>query len=114
MNRPERPDLMVAARPPRRRRLWLWMVIVVLLAAVFFAAIFAFPIVAFITKGFPVPPPIAVTTATARFEDWHPEIQIVGSLKPVRGADLSLELAGISHEVNFASGPDLSAGAPTL
>lgn len=114
MNRPERPDLMVAARPPRRRRLWLWMIIVVLLAAILFAAIFAFPIIAFVTKGFPVPPPTAVTTATAQFEDWHPEIQIVGSLKPVRGADLSVEVAGIVNEVNFDSGGDIAAGAPII
>src|SRR5882672_4044816 len=114
MNRPERPDLIVAARPPRRRRLWLWMVIVVLLAAVFFAAIFAFPIVAFMSKGFPAPPPIAVTTATAQFEDWHPAIQVVGSLKPVRGADLSVEVPGIVNEVNFDSGGDVAAGAPII
>jgi membrane fusion protein (multidrug efflux system) len=105
---------MVAARPPRRRRLWLWMTVVVLLAAIFFAAIFAFPIVAFVSKGFPVPPPTAVTTATAQFEDWHPEIQIVGSLKPVRGADLSVEVAGIVNEVNFDSGGDIAAGAPII
>ncbi len=114
MNRPERPDLMVAARPPRRRRLWLWIIIVGLLTAVLFAAIFAFPIVAFMSKGFPVPPPTAVTTATARFEDWHPEIQVVGSLKPVRGADLSVEVAGIVNEVNFDSGGDIAAGAPII
>lgn len=114
MNRPERPDLMVAARPPRRRRLWLWMIVVVLLAAVFFAGIFAFPIVAFVSKGFPIPPPVAVTTATARFEDWHPEIQVVGSLKPVRGADLSVEVAGIVDAVNFDSGGDVAAGAPII
>ena len=104
MNRPERPDLMVAARPPRRRRVWLWIIIVGLLTAVLFAAIFAFPIVAFMSKGFPVPPPVAVTTATARFEDWHPAIQVVGSLKPVQGADLSVEVSGIVNEVNFDSG----------
>src|SRR5258706_9291457 len=110
MNRPDGPGFRGAARPPRRRRLWLWMAIVVVLAAVFFAAIFAFPIVAFVSKGFPVPPPAAVTTATARFEEGHPEIQIVGSLKPVRGADLSVEVSGIGNESNFDSGGDVAAG----
>jgi membrane fusion protein (multidrug efflux system) len=55
-----------------------------------------------------------VTTATAGFEDWHPEIQIVGSLKPVQGADLSVEVAGIVNEVNFDSGGDIAAGAPLI
>src|SRR5262249_9822434 len=35
----------------------------------------------------------------------------VGSLKPVRGADLSVEVAGIVAEVNFDSGGDVPAGA---
>ena len=114
MNRPERPELMIAERPPRNRRLWLWMAIVVASAAVLFAAIFVFPIVAFTVKGFPAPPPAAVATATARFEDWQPEIQVVGSLKPVRGADLSVEVPGIVDEVSFDSGGDVGAGAQII
>jgi membrane fusion protein (multidrug efflux system) len=114
MNRPERPELLVEARPPRRRRLWLWMILVVLLAAGLFAAIFAFPIIAFTTKGFPAPPPATVATAVARFEDWQPTIQVVGSLKPVRGADLSVEVAGIVDQVDFDSGGDVAAGAQII
>jgi membrane fusion protein (multidrug efflux system) len=114
MNRPERPELLVAERPPRRRRLWLWMTVVVLLAVVLFAAIFAFPIVAFKTKGFPAPPPASVATATARFDEWQPQLQVVGSLKPVQGADLSVEVPGIVAEVNFDSGGDIAAGAQLI
>jgi membrane fusion protein (multidrug efflux system) len=114
MNRPERPELLVEARPPRRRRLWLWMILVLVLAAGLFAAIFAFPIVAFTVKGFPAPPPATVATATARFEEWQPAIKIVGSLKPLQGADLSMEVAGIVQEVNFDSGGDLKAGDPII
>jgi membrane fusion protein (multidrug efflux system) len=114
MNRPERPELLVEARPPRKRRLWLWMILVVLLAVVLFAAIFAFPIIAFTTKGFPVPPPATVSTAKAQFEEWQPTIQVVGSLKPVKGADLSVEVPGIVDEVNFDSGGDVQAGAQII
>jgi membrane fusion protein (multidrug efflux system) len=105
---------MVAESPPRRRRLWLWMILVVVLAVVLFGAIFAFPIVAFKAKGFPAPPPATVATATARFEDWQPAIQVVGSLKPVRGADLSVEVAGIVDEVSFDSGGDIASGAQII
>jgi membrane fusion protein (multidrug efflux system) len=114
MNRPERPELLVEAQPPRRRRLWLWLILVVVLAAALFAAIFAFPIIAFTTKGFPAPPPATVATAVAKFEDWQPNIQVVGSLKPVRGADLSVEVAGIVDQVNFDSGGDVAAGAQIM
>jgi membrane fusion protein (multidrug efflux system) len=114
MNRPERPDLMLATRPPRRRRLWLWMTIVVIAGLVLFGAILYFPFYAFKAKGFAGPPPATVATATARFEAWQPAIQVVGSLKPVRGADLSVEVSGIVAEVNFDSGGDVAAGATIL
>ena len=114
MNRPERPDLMLATRPPRRRRLWLWMTIVVISALVLFGAILYFPFYAFKAKGFAGPPPATVSTATARLEAWQPAIQVVGSLKPVRGADLSVEVSGIVAQVNFDSGGDVAAGATIL
>src|ERR1700676_928370 len=114
MNRPERPDLMLAARPPRRRRLWLWMTIVVISGLALFGAILYFPFYAFKAKGFSPPPPATVATATARFEAWQPAIQVVGSLKPVRGADLSVEVSGIVAEVNFDSGGDVAAGASII
>ncbi len=114
MNKPERPELMVEERPPRKRRLWLWMILVVVAAVVLFGAIFAFPIVAFTAKGFPSPPPASVSTTIARFDQWQPTIQVVGSLKPVRGADLSVELPGVVAEVNFDSGGDVKAGEPIV
>ena len=114
MNKPERPELMVQERPPRRRRLWLWMIIVVLASAALFAAIFAFPIAAFMSKGFPTPPAATVATAMAEFTEWQPQLQVVGSLKPVRGADLSVEVPGIVDEVNFDSGGDVKAGAQII
>jgi membrane fusion protein (multidrug efflux system) len=86
------------------------MAIVVILAAALFAAIFAFPIIAFTAKGFPAPPPATVSTTPAKFEEWQPAIQIVGSLRPVRGADLSVEVAGIVDAVNFDSGRDVAEG----
>ena len=114
MNKPERPELLIQERPPRRRRLWLWMTVVVLSSALLFAAIFAFPIAAFMSKGFPTPPPTAVATAMAEFQEWQPQIQVVGSFKPVRGADLSVEVAGIIDAVKFDSGGDVKAGAEIL
>lgn len=114
MNKPERPELLVQERPPRRRRLWLWMTVVVLSSAVLFAAIFAFPIAAFMSKGFPTPPPATVATAMAETQEWQPQIQVVGSFKPVRGADLSVEVAGIIDAVKFDSGGDVKAGAEII
>ena len=114
MNRYEPQSLLTEDRPPRRRRLWLWMILVSLAAILVIGTIFAFPIAAFMTKGFPAPPPATVTTTLAHFEPWQPQIQVVGSLKPFRGADLSVEVPGIVAEVNFDSGGDIAAGAQIL
>jgi membrane fusion protein (multidrug efflux system) len=109
MNRYERQDSIIEQKLPRRR-LWLWIPLVTILTVAVFVMTIGFPIGAFIVKGFPAPPPTTVTSATARFEDWQPQIQAVGSLKAVRGADLSIEVAGIVDQVNFDSGGDVPAG----
>ena len=115
MNKPERPPAALNPIPPlRRRRLWLWLPIVGVTSILVFAAIFAFPILAYMKKGFPQQPPATVATITARYDNWFPEIRVVGSLKPVRGADLSVEVPGIVEQVNFDSGGDVQAGAQVL
>ena len=113
MNRYEPQDTLAAQRPPRRR-LWLWLPIVVLLAVGVYAGIGAFPIIAFQTKGFPAPPPSSVSTAKAVFDEWMPQIEVVGTFEPVRGADLSVEVPGIIDQVNFDSGGDVAAGAQLI
>src|SRR5438067_377287 len=114
MNKPERPELMMAAHLVGRRRLWLWLIVVTVCSALAFALIFAFPIFAFIKTGFPQQPPVSVTTIAAHYDNWLPEIRVVGSLKPVRGADLSVEVPGIVDQINFDSGGDVQAGAAIL
>jgi membrane fusion protein, multidrug efflux system len=59
-------------------------------------------------------PPQTVSTTTAGLQDWQPQMQAVGSLRAVNGADLSLELAGIVDQINFNSGDDAPAGAILL
>jgi membrane fusion protein, multidrug efflux system len=112
MNKPERPP--EVGKRGRRRRVWLALTLVTLSSLLFFAAIFAFPIFAFMRTGFPQPPPVTVSTIAAHYENWLPEVRVVGSLKPVRGADLSVEVSGIVDEVNFDSGGDVDQGARIL
>ena len=113
MNRYEPQDTLAAQRPPRRR-LWLWLPLVVLLAVGVYVGIGAFPIIAFQTKGFPTPPPASVSTAKAVFEEWMPQIEVVGTFQPVRGADLSVEVPGIIDQVSFDSGGNVAAGAQII
>lgn len=56
-------------------------------------------------------PPQTVSTTTANVSAWQPEMQTVGTLRAVRGVDLSAQVAGIVSEIHFESGDDVSAGA---
>jgi len=55
-------------------------------------------------------PTQTISTAKAVATDWQSRLQGVGTLRAVRGADLSLELAGIVDTINFNSGDDVKAG----
>lgn len=57
-----------------------------------------------------VPPPPTVSAAAATTQEWQQEIEAVGSLRAVNGADLSFELPGIVKDLHFNSGDDVSAG----
>jgi membrane fusion protein, multidrug efflux system len=59
-------------------------------------------------------PPQTVATVTAGLQQWQPQLQAVGSLRAVRGADLSLEVSGIVDQIDFNSGDDVAAGAVLL
>src|SRR5207244_641358 len=50
-------------------------------------------------SGQPPRPPTTVTSAPAREEDWAPEFSAVGSVAPVQGAMLAMELPGTVEEV---------------
>jgi membrane fusion protein, multidrug efflux system len=54
--------------------------------------------------------PQTVSAAKAGSSDWQPAIDAVGSLRAVRGADLSLEVPGVVEEISFQSGDEVQAG----
>jgi membrane fusion protein, multidrug efflux system len=59
-------------------------------------------------------PPQTVSTTTAGLQDWQPQLEAVGSLRAVNGADLSLEVSGIVDRIEFNSGDDVAAGVVLL
>jgi membrane fusion protein (multidrug efflux system) len=54
--------------------------------------------------------PQTASAAKAETSDWQPAIDAVGSLRAVRGADLSLEVPGVVEEILFQSGDEVQAG----
>jgi membrane fusion protein (multidrug efflux system) len=52
-----------------------------------------------------------VSTVEVQKLQWQSQFTAVGTLNPVRGADLSTEVAGLVRKVHFKSGQDVKAGA---
>lgn len=55
-------------------------------------------------------PPQTVTTTVAKYTDWQPQISAVGSVRAVRGVDITTEVTGLVRSVDFRSGEDAKRG----
>jgi membrane fusion protein (multidrug efflux system) len=51
-----------------------------------------------------------VSAARAALSQWQPQIEAVGSLRALNGADLSLEVSGVVDSIDFKSGDDVKEG----
>jgi membrane fusion protein, multidrug efflux system len=59
-------------------------------------------------------PAQTISTSKAGYEDWEQRLEAVGSLRAVKGADLSLEVSGVVDALSFNSGDDVEAGTLLL
>jgi len=59
-------------------------------------------------------PPQTVSAGKAARSEWQPKLEAVGSLRAVKGADLSLEVAGVVDTITFNSGDDVEQGTLLL
>ena len=94
------------------------MVIMLVAVAVVFGGIFGFQVfkAAMIKKFISAlsNPPQTISAAKAATSEWLPKIEAIGSLRAVKGADLSLEVSGVVELISFNSGDDVAEGAPLL
>ena len=90
------------------------MVIMLIAVAIVFGGIFGFQVFkAAMIKKFMSSmqaPPQTVSTTKAELSPWQPKIEAVGSLRAVRGSDLSLEVSGVVDSISFNSGDDVKEG----
>jgi membrane fusion protein, multidrug efflux system len=56
-------------------------------------------------------PPQTVSTIKAEIAEWQQEMRAVGTLRAVRGADLSAQTSGIVSAIHFESGNEVQEGA---
>jgi membrane fusion protein, multidrug efflux system len=99
-------------KPSTAKRMIIMVVLVLLLIAAIVGIKFA--LVMRMMAGMKPPPPSVVSTAKAKFEDWQPALNAVGSLRAVRGADLALDIAGLVTKVNLKSGDEVKEGEVLL
>jgi membrane fusion protein, multidrug efflux system len=55
-------------------------------------------------------PAATVSTTKAEFQQWQPQLSAVGSMRAVRGVDVTTEVAGLVRSLHFKSGEDVTAG----
>jgi membrane fusion protein (multidrug efflux system) len=58
----------------------------------------------------PKPYPQTVTATKVATSEWQPALAAVGSVVPVRGVDVTSEIAGLVREIHFKSGQDVKKG----
>ena len=64
-----------------------------------------------IAQGSAPQPPVVVTAMQAAKQEWQPHLNAVGTLRAVRGVDVTSEIAGLVREIRFKSGDEVKAGA---
>ena len=55
-------------------------------------------------------PPVTVTAVRAGVQTWQPQLRAVGSLRAVRGVDVTSEIAGLVRSVQFRPGEEVKEG----
>jgi membrane fusion protein (multidrug efflux system) len=55
-------------------------------------------------------PPVIVSATTAEYQTWQPQLNAVGSLRAVRGVDVTGEIAGLVQTIHFKSGDEVTKG----
>ena len=99
---------------PRKRRLWrpmLIMVVLVLVIVAIIAGVKYVQISALIAQSKQPMPAAVVTALHVPFEEWQPNVTAVGSIKAVRGVDVTTEVGGIVRTLGFKPGQEVAAQA---
>ena len=99
---------------PRKRRLWrpmLIMVVVVLVIVAIIAGVKFVQISALIAQSKQPMPAAVVTALHVPLEDWQPSVTAVGSIKAVRGVDVTTEVGGIVRTMGFKPGQEVASQA---
>jgi len=103
-------DRLAGPRNSLKRRVIIAVLAVIGLIALI-AGIKAWQIMGYIAQAKAAGTPAqTVTTIKATYSDWQPQISAVGSIRAVRGVDITTEVTGLVRSVDFHSGDDAKRG----
>jgi membrane fusion protein (multidrug efflux system) len=105
---PTQPSEPSGAR--KRRLLWpmMAMIGVVVVIVLIIAGVKFIQISKVIAQSKAPLPPAVVTTTQAQFAEWQPNVSAVGSIKAVRGVDVTTEVGGIIRTIGFKPGQEVA------
>ena len=108
------PVLAEDGKPVKFKAMIKPLVIMLIIVAVVLGGVFAWQaFIGSMTKKYmagAATAPQTVSTATAVSSTWQSQIRAVGTLRAVRGADLSPQASGVVGEIEFDSGNEVPAG----
>jgi membrane fusion protein, multidrug efflux system len=111
-------SVLEGGRSPGPRRMTVALIVMVLFVALIVGGVFGWQTFtgSFFKKFMEqaAAAPQTVSTVTAAKTSWQPQIRAIGSLRAVRGADLSAQAAGVVGSIEFESGNDVPAGKVLL
>ncbi len=97
----------MAKRPTTKRMLIMVGLVILLIAVLAFGK---FLQIKKLIASAPKPAAQVVTATKVQAAEWQPQLTSVGTLTPVRGVDVTTEIAGLVREVRFKSGDEVKAG----
>jgi membrane fusion protein, multidrug efflux system len=89
------------------------MILMILVVGVLFGGVFGYKIFQgrMMKKYASIqPPPATVTAIKAEYQPWQPQLKSVGSLRAVRGVDVTCEISGLVRSLHFKSGDEAKEG----
>ncbi len=97
----------MAKRPTTKRMLIMVGVVLLLIAVLAFGKYLQ---IKKLIASAPKPAAQVVTAVKVQSAEWQPQLASVGTLSPVRGVDVTTEIAGLVRTVRFKSGDEVKAG----
>jgi len=95
--------------PMKKRMLIMLAVVGLLFGGIFGFQIFKMQMIKKAMATQPVPPS-TVSTIRATVQPWQPELKAVGTLRAVRGVDVTTEISGLVRTLHFKSGDAVKTG----